>query len=220
MERSKVIIDLIKDQITVIQAMNILKLLLQDCKNEKVLNWINKEIDGYKEDDIVPKYRIVSCSITGNIKAGYWVVSQMNIPVKDEFKKFVMNYEVRFGLNSIYQYSLAEEKEKTHRLMLDMPLDYINAISLVAGEVTHAKRELSVYAFTNILNDLKPIILNIFIELEKNYGNLDKYYIDMSDKKKNKDINQFIINIIEDNSIKLGNNNIVKNSNIGENNEN
>ena len=144
----------------------------------------------------------------------------MNIPVKDEYKKFVMNYEVRCGLNSIYQYSLAEEKEESHCLTLDIPLDFINAVSLIDGEITHARRKLSIYSFTNILNDMKPIILNIFMELEKNYGNLDNYYIDMSDKEKKQQVNNFIINILEDNSIKLGDNNTIKNSNIGESNEN
>lgn len=220
MNRSKIIIDLVRDEITVIQAINILKLLLQDCKNAKILNWLNKEIDGYSNDDEIPNYRKISCSVVGNVKSGYLVVSKMNIPVKDEYKKFVMNYEVRCGLNSIYQYSLAEEKEESHCLTLDIPLDFINAVSLIDGEITHARRKLSIYSFTNILNDMKPIILNIFMELEKNYGNLDNYYIDMSDKEKKQQVNNFIINILEDNSIKLGDNNTIKNSNIGESNEN
>lgn len=220
MKRSKIIIDLVRDEITVIQAINILKLLLQDCKNEKILNWLNREIDGYSNEDEIPKYRKVSCNVVGNVKSGYLVVSKMNIPVKEEYKKFVMNYDVRCGLNSVYQYSLTEEKEENHHLVLDMPLDYINAVSLIDGEITHARRELSIYAFTNILNDLKPIVLNIYMELEKNYGNLDDYYIDMNDREKSQQINNYIINILEDNSIRLGDSNTIKNSNIGENNEN
>lgn len=220
MKRSKIIIDLVRDEITVIQAINILKLLLQDCKNEKILNWLNREIDGYSNEDEIPKYRKVSCNVVGNVKSGYLVVSKMNIPVKEEYKKFVMNYDVRCGLNSVYQYSLAEEKEENHHLVLDMPLDYINAASLINGEITHARRELSIYAFTNILNDLKPIVLNIYMELERNYGNLDDYYIDMNDIEKSQQINNYIINILEDNSIRLGDSNTIKNSNIGENNEN
>lgn len=220
MKRSKIIIDLVRDEITVIQAINILKLLLQDCKNEKILNWLNREIDGYSNEDEIPKYRKVSCNVVGNVKSGYLVVSKMNIPVKEEYKKFVMNYDVRCGLNSVYQYSLAEEKEENHHLVLDMPLDYINAASLINGEITHARRELSIYAFTNILNDLKPIVLNIYMELERNYGNLDDYYIDMNDIEKSQQINNYIINILEDNSIRLGDSNTIKNSIIGENNEN
>lgn len=220
MKRSKIIVDLIRDDITVVQAMNILKLLLQECKNKKILGWLDKEINGYGSEDELPKYRILSCSVIGNTKTGYLVVSQVNIPIKNEFKEFLSNYEVRFGLNSIQQYSLAEKNNEKHNLSLDIPLDYINSAALINGEVTHARRELGIYAFTNILNDLKPILLNIFVELEKKYGNLDDYYIEMNDTKKNQEIIQYIINILADNSIKIGDNNIIKNSNVGENNEN
>lgn len=42
----------------------------------------------------------------------------------------------------------------------------------------------------------------------------------MNDTKKNQEIIQYIINILADNSIKIGDNNTIKGSNIGENNEN
>lgn len=221
MGRSKIILELIRDEINVVQAINILKLLLQDIGNKEIINWINKEINGYGLDDELPSYRILSCNVEGIVRAGALVVSKMNIPIKEEFKEFLLKFEVRQGLEKIIQYSIAEKEEESHSLNADMPLDYINsAASLVEeGEVTHAKRVLGVYAFTNILNSLKPIILDIFIELEKNFGNLDEYYIDMSNKEKNKEVTQTIINII-DNSIKIGDNNIIEKSNIGENNEN
>ena len=219
MKRSKIIIDLVRNDITVIQSVNILKLLLQDCGNEKILNWLNKEIDGYDIDDKVPKYRKVNCNVIGSVRSGPLVIPNMNIPVREDCREFVLNYEVRNGLNSIFQLSLAEENSDKHQLELDMPLDYINSFSLVNGEIIYARRELGAYTFTNILNDIKPIVLDIFIKLEKEYGNLDDYYIEMNDDKKKQQVNSFIINIL-DNSINLGDNNIIKNSELGENNEN
>lgn len=220
MSRSKIIIELIRDEITVIQAINILKLLLQDIGNKEIINWINKEINGYEIDDELPNYRILSCNVEGIVRAGALVLSKMNIPIKEEFKESLSNFKVRQGLEKILQYSIAEKEQASHSLCTDMPLDYINsAASLLEGEVTHAKRELGVYAFTNILNSLKPIVLDIFIELENNFGNLDDYYIDMSNKEKNQKVTQTIINII-DNSIKIGDNNQIEKSNIGANNEN
>lgn len=220
MERSEIIKKFVKEEITVIQALNILKLLLQDCSNEKIENWLNKEIDGYKKDDKLPKYRILNCSVVGIVRAGALVVSKMNIPIDEEYKEYFLKHKVRDGIQSIYQYSIAEKEQEGHNLMLDVPLDYINrATSIIEGEITHAKRELGIYAFTNILNELKPIILNIFIELEKSYGNLDSYCIDMSDKEKSNKVNNVILNII-DNSTNIGDHNKIDKSNIGENNEN
>ena len=56
MKRSQIIIDLVRDDITVIQAINILKLLLQECENKEITNWLDKEINGYSEEDKLPKY--------------------------------------------------------------------------------------------------------------------------------------------------------------------
>lgn len=222
MERSKVIKEFVRDEISVIQAMNILKLLLQDCKNEEILNWIDKEINGYKDDEEIPTYRILTCSVEGIIKSGNLVVSKMNIPIKEEFKDYIMRFKVRVGLNSIYQYSVAEKNSENHNLAIDIPLNYINSAADINPEfeVTHAKRTLGIYAYTNILNELKPILLNIFIQLEKEYGTLDNYYIKMNDDEKKDDVVKCIINILVDNSIAIGDNNVIKNSNIGENNEN
>lgn len=220
MGRSKIIVELIRDEISVIQAIKILKLLLQDNGNKEIMNWINKEINGYELDDELPNYRILSCNIEGIVRAGALVVSKMNIPIKEEFKESFLNFKVRQGLEKILQYSIVEKEQASHSLSAEIPLDYVNsAASLLEGEVTHAKRELGIYAFTNILNSLKPIILDIFIELEKNFGNLDDYYIDTSNKEKNEEVTQTIINII-DNSIKIGDNTKIEKSNIGEDNEN
>lgn len=219
MQRSKIIVELIRDEINVVQAMDILKLLLQDNDNEEINKWLTNEINGYTKGEKIPPYRIISCDIRGNVMAGWSVISKMNIPVKDEFKTLVSKVEVNQSINEILQFSKAEQETENHNLTMKMPLDYINSIALVNGQVTHACRELSVYAFTNIINSLKPIVLNILLELEKIYGNLDYYYIDLKDKDKKEKANSVIINII-DNSINIGDHNKIKKSNIGENNEN
>ena len=70
MQRSKVIIELIKDEINVVQAVDILNILLQDINDKKIKSWLNNEINGYSKDEKVPDYRIVSANITGNYIVG------------------------------------------------------------------------------------------------------------------------------------------------------
>lgn len=71
MKRSKVIIELIKDEINVVQAMGILNILLQDLNDKKVKSWLNNEINGYEKDQDIPDYRIVEANIVGNYIVGY-----------------------------------------------------------------------------------------------------------------------------------------------------
>lgn len=63
--RSQIIIDLINNKINITQAMDTLKMLLNDIDNPEIKNWLLKEIDGYNRDDDIPKYRIVPATITG-----------------------------------------------------------------------------------------------------------------------------------------------------------
>lgn len=219
MERSKIIIDLIRDNITIAQAMNILNLLLLENDNPKIRKWLDNEIKGYSSYMKVPNYRIINCEVEGTIRNGYLVISNTNIPIKAEYKDTFCKISARQAIDELVQLSNAEKENEHHNLSLEAPIEYVNAIAMIDGEITHSSRKLSIYAFTNILNKLKAIIIDILLELEKQYGNLDAYYIDLSDKKSLEKVNTIIVNIL-DKSITIGDNNNIKNSNVGDNNEN
>ena len=218
-QRSKIIIQLIRDEISIPQALDILNLLLEDIKNERIKEWIDSEINGYDNEDIVPNYRIINAEIIGNIQVGYTVYSSVNIPIEKEFIEVCKKIRIRDGIYKINQFSISEKESEEHSLSTEMPLDYINSIAKVNGTIIHSYRSLEMYGYTNILNAIKPILLKIFKELEDEFGNLDDYYIDLSCAEKEEEITKIIINII-DNSITIGNENKIDKSNIGDNNEN
>lgn len=224
MKRSKIIIELIKDEISVVQAMDILNILLEDIDDKKIKSWLNNEINGYKNEKDIPKYRNVEASIIGtylgsNIRTVLTCTNQP-IPIKPEFIKEFTNVKVDSGLNEILQLSIAEKESENHSLIMPVHTALAQQATMLNAQIISANRTLSLYAYTNILNRLKSIVLKILIELEKEYGNLDDYYIDFSNKKVEKVVIKNIINIINDNSIYIGSNNTIEESNIGENNEN
>ena len=61
--------------------------------------------------------------------------------------------------------------------------------------------------------------LDIDDELEKQYGNLDDYYIDFENDSKEKKVVNNITNIIFDKSIKIGDGNDISKSIVGDDNE-
>lgn len=220
MKRSKIIIELIKDKITVVQAMDILNILLQDLKDKKIKLWLNNEINGYDKEDEVPEYRIVNTNIKGNYIAGRYQCKNQDIPLKPECIKEYSKIKITSSVYEISQFSIAEKENNNHCLVIPLHALLADQISLVNGEVISAYRELSMYAHTNILHKLKSKVLKIFIELEKKYGNLDDYYIDFSNKKEEKEVIQNITNIITDNSVHIGDSNQIESSNVGVGNEN
>lgn len=221
MSRSKIILDLITDKIDVVQAMYILKMLLLENENIKIREWLDNEINGYKDESKVPDYRIVDCNVIGNIICYNMKYSNINIPIKKEYYDRLAKVKFAKGINEIIQLSIAEEKVENHSLIMPIQLNIINSIAEINGEIISASRSLTVYGITNIIKSIKSKLLDVYFELEKEYGNLDDYYIDFSDKKSEQKVNDKLVTIIYDNSSKvtIGDNNDIKNSNIGEENE-
>ncbi len=221
MKRSKIIIELIKDEINVVQAMDILNLLLQDINDKKIKKWLENEINGYEKDKDVPNYRILNANIVGDYIGGRFKCSNKDIPIKPEYVKEYSKVIITAPISQIMQLSIAEKESKEHCLGIPLHQVLAQQISLVNGEVISARRELSIYAHTNLLLLIKSKVLKIFVELEKKYGNLDNYYIDFSNKKTEKEIVKEITNIIyTDNSVHMGSDNKIEKSSVGVGNEN
>lgn len=221
-KRSKIIKDLIMDSITVLQAMQSLDLMLEDIDDKEIKNWVNNEINGYQKDDDIPNYRKTNTMLIGNIQVGYAIYNHINIPLSDsKAVEAFTKLEIRDPISTIIQMSKAESESEAHSLMLEANIALVNHYQQTNGDVINAHRELSIYAYTNILGMIKDKLLEIFKVLEKNYGNLDELYIDFSDSSKKDEIVKELVAIVyNDNSIKIGNNNQFKDSVVGDENGN
>lgn len=219
-KRSKVIIDLINNEINIEQAIEALAFLLEDIKDKKIKKWLDNEINGYSNSKEIPSYRIIEANIKGDYIAGRIQCSNHDIPIKPERIKEFTTIKLPQPISQIIQFSIAEKESDRHSLTIPMHPLIAQDISLINGEVISAYKELSIYAFTNLVSKIKTKLLSIFKELEKQYGNLDDYYIDLSDKKKEERITKSIITIINDKSTHIGDKNSIKDSIVGDNNEN
>ena len=218
-KRSKIIIDLINNSINVQQALEILDLLLENIKDKKIKKWLSNEINGYDKDDEVPNYRIVSINLMGSYIIGGYKFTHQPLPLDPKYINEFSSIKIRDGIYRIEQLSIAEKENESHHLSHAMNVLLAQEISCINGEIVNSYTDLSMYAYTNIIGAIKSKLLNIFKELEKQYGNLDEYYIDFEDKKKEEKVLKSLITIIYDNSTNIGDDNVIKESIIGDNNE-
>lgn len=220
--RSKIIKELIMDNINVLQAMQSLNFILEDIDNEKIQKWVNNEINGYQKNDNVPNYRKTNTMLIGTVQVGYAVYNNINIPLSDaKAIEAFTKLEIREPISTIIQMAKAEKESNSHSLVIETNIATVNNYQQTNGDVISAHRELSIYAYNNVVGMIKDKLLEIFKMLEKNYGNLDALYIDFSDNLKKDEIAKALISIVNnDNSIKIGNNNQFKDSVIGDENEN
>ena len=217
-KRSKILIDLINDEIDVEKAFRLLSLLLEDLDNKEIEDWLNYELNGYPESVEVPKYRIINASIVGTVKTYTMIINNYDIPVSLEEKEKLCKHIVRNGVAEINQYAKAEKDSEDHCLLSPVDIGYINYVALINNaEITHANLRLNMYGYTNVLHSLKDKLIEIFKGLEKQYGNLDEYYIDFKNNSNKESTTKNILQIIyyNDSSVKVGSNNKIDKSKVG-----
>lgn len=221
-KRSKVIKDLILGKIDVLQAIQSLSFMIEDLDdNDDIKKWVESELNGYKDKNNVPKYRIIPTTLIGTVQVGYAVYKNINIPFSDSEAIDLFSKEMVLSpLSNVIQLAKAENENSNHALSMEVNTILVNHYQETNGDVISARRYLSLYAYNNILGSIKDKLLDIFKILEKNYGNLDEMYIDFSDDDKKeetiKDINKVIYN---DNSIHIGDGNKINESIVGDKNE-
>ena len=160
--------------------------------------------------------------LIGDIQVGFAFYSNVNIPIIDKKAyEFFSKVPISEPLSTLMKLANAESESEKHTLYLDANTVVVNQYQQTNGQVIRARRELSIYAYNNIIATIKDKLLNIFKILEENYGNLDELYIDFFDSLKQKEVAEKIEKIVyNDNSIHMGDNNSIKDSKIGDNNEN
>lgn len=221
-KRSKIIKDLIMDNINVLQAMQSLDFMLEDIEDKEIRKWVNNELNGYKKDKDIPNYRNANAILIGNVQVGYSLYKNINIPLSDlKAIEMFTKIKIREPISTIMQMAKAENESEDHSLALEVNTVLVNHYQQTNGDVISAHRKLSLYTYNNIIAIIKDKLLEIFKVLENNYGNLDELYIDFSDNSKKNEVVKKIESIVyTDNSINIGDNNKFKDSIVGDENGN
>ena len=221
-KHSEIIIDLIKNKTSVSDALYQLKLLISDLNDNSIINWINSELEGYKDDNSVPPYRILKSPLYGEIQyysGGSLINRKMQIPVKTKHLN-LLEFKMKDNISAVEKWAKEGSSDKK------MPFD-LRIASQIADmnlsemcQIMGAWLPIAPASFSEITNSVKNKILDILMELENKYGNLDDYTIDFKDKKDKDTTSKTIINIIyNDNSVKVGDKNKIDSSILGDNNE-
>lgn len=220
MAKSNIIKELVNGKDNIEDALNRLLVIAYEIDNEKLVEWVKHELNGYPDDANIPEYRECICAnfiytgIKGNLKIENAPLMLQNILEKDSYEK-IIKLNLTQGITSTPKQDVY--KDCTYLADFVYENDRTNYISI--------SQIIPRYTFENIRGQIKTILIEIMLKLEKEYGNLDSLDIDTSSKTKEEieAINTTVINyIFNDNSITIGNDNNIKNSDIltgGDNNE-
>ena len=177
--------------------------------NSDLIDFTNKEINGYDPNDEVPEYRKTSQKLIANVR-GYMVDQDIEIPISMLEHPFNISFKYGFIYDGI---QIVEKMAK--EMMLDdgkneiyhtMAMEYLSIVQDVAQKVTNMKDSISVqsaktisnaHIFLEIQSSIRTKLLDFVMELGEKFS----YNIEIESFKQNSQINNLIINNIMNTTI-------------------
>lgn len=187
------------------------KVLASKLKNSNLLNWVNKEINGYNQDEVLPQYRIGKCNTKCTlIKEGY--IPQYNIPVPvtlfvdDIARKFFTEFEFRESVKTLESYVQNPKQDSIgKKFSIDFWRDTTSLLnkSGFGGEIRDIEKFTHLSTVTQSLTEIRGKFLDLMLELDDENIELvnDNLEFNPSTIKK---LTQII-------NVYMGNNNDIKN---------
>lgn len=202
MAKSKIIKEIANGEIELNQALRRLLVITIDLENNKLNEWIKKELNGYKTEEEVPKYRK---NIGTTLKyTGFNSRTQVtNVPlpinyISKDNREFVTKYDAKEGISLIQKYAVSNEvlgKDCT-LLAHDVANNTGNQVNCVSITM-----QLNNNSFHEIIENVTTNLLEILMELEKEFGILDDLDINIEEKDDIKKINKNIDDIMYENGL-------------------
>ena len=186
MAKSKIIKELVNEEISIEKALKRILLLANDIENNDLKQWVEKELNGYDDSDDIPDYRILGSLnlIYSGINGGFQVKNSplpmicLNSETFDDIKKI----KIFEPIGSIQD--KANNKEGT----LHMDRTYLasevynNTFDGLTGiQCMSISQVFDRYQFSNIVKRVNLKALDILMRLEKEFGNLDKLDVETKD---------------------------------------
>ena len=190
MASSKIIKELISNQISINDALNRLLLISMELNDKDTIEWIESEKNGYK-DDFVPEYRTVKAYFIGDydIEGAGHIIHNKNqvlptLGVSKDLKEKLEHWNVRDSITILCGQKKDYEENKRSGIPIH-PEHFFMFEQDTNIHVTSAFIIVPELSIDNILDKVKTKILKILIILEKNFGNLDNFDIDIFDYDEN-----------------------------------
>lgn len=219
MARSQLLKDLVSGTGELENVLLRLKIILTDLDNEKIMTWVLGELEGYDGRD-VPDYRVVegvqfgTFLVNGGIRYDNKSVPLEHLIPEEKIEKMITT-EFRDNISSI-QNNLSGEDRNNY--VKNIPTAFCHAISTYELQILTMEIRYPSNRIDGIVSKVKSKLVDIIMELEKQFDNLDDLDIKSQiedDGQKRKSVVYNIEQIIYEGAIEIGDENKIKGSRIG-----
>ena len=211
MAKSTIIKDLANSNVDLNISLKRARVLLSNFNEEKILNWVKNELEGYTIKDSLPEYRMGKGMIEATFFIGDTQYTNVRVPVPASFRDKLEKYHILQSVSALQE----ALKNKDCKISVPIPPEFYSILQEQTNidSVISAKVAVDKIRVMDIFSKVESRLLDIFLILEKEFGSLDELDIDMTNKneKQIEQIKEQInIYIFNDNSIKVGNENKIK----------
>ena len=200
MAKSKILKELVNEEISLNIALKRLIVLAADMNDNDLKEWAEKEINGYNIDDEVPEYRKI-CNHSFYYNGFNSNLQVTNVPLdirylNEDTLKMIEHHELREPLSSLEKY--VKEFKDGFNLDLTMLAPEVLKNSGRRLQCISIYQKFNMSQIEKVLQTLSSKIMNIFIKLDKEFGCLDNLDIgcEKQQKKKLNETKQVIQQII------------------------
>ena len=204
-----IINELVETSISISSPFLKTKVLASRIQNEELHKWVSNELDGYRDYDSVPEYRIYGCNISGDYVIGQMKYTNHPIPVSGlnkEIETFLRFMKFRQGISGL------ENLRKTNKsgiIESRLPAEMIGLISTNLKSrgnpyvfVSTVKLYIAIGVVDEILSKVRNRLLDFMLKLESEFGSESEL---RELKARNKEIttivHQTIINTMGDGNV-------------------
>ena len=190
MAKSKIIKELVNEEITLSVALKRLIVLANDLNDLELKSWAEKEYKGYLAEDELPEYRYLTSSnftysgINGRVQVN-------NQPLDTGFitPKYLKDMKINKILEPI---STIEQKSTLEDQSMYIDRSYLsgdvfnNSTDGYSGiQCTSIRQNFTSTQFKSIIETVNSKVLDILLKLDKEFGNLDD--LDIGSEKNTKE---------------------------------
>ncbi|HDR7725984.1 AbiTii domain-containing protein [Bacillus sp. CH_50] len=220
MARSQLLKDVVSGQVSIENILLRLKIILSDLDNDLIMSWIEGELHGYDSTEELPAYRtlkgmpIGTYVVNGSVKYTNAQVPIEAVMDKEMIEKMI-TISIKDSIKTLEEILSGENKENYGTTV---PTTICHGISNYDLQIVGMQIKCASNRLSGIVSKVKSKLVDIIMELEKQYDNLDEMDIKSQVDEDNSKKEQVILNIeqiIFDESIKLGDKNKLSRSRIG-----
>lgn len=205
---SDIINELMESSIPLSSVLLKAKVLASRIDNKLLLDWVNHELNGYPNEDILPEYRK---NFGSYIKGDYMVGSMKytNQPIPTSGLTFnIISKNFKDSVSSLEQ---TIKNAESQTLIQPLPAEIVGLLEANWQsygsrneyiQLINARKVIAVTAFSDILTQVRSRLLDFMLEVDKAYGNLTELKdLNKENNKISQIMNQTIINANGDGNV-------------------